>query len=387
MPTRILHVVAGMTRGGIETWLMHVLRGIDRDEYAMDFLVYKEVCDYDEEIRSLGCRIIHGPHMRKPIPFASNLRQVLRTHGPYDVVHSHFHQFNGWVLRIAASSQVPLRIAHSHNDTREKDRRSSAPRRAYTGLTSRMIHRYATVGLACSVRAAESQFGNRWERDRRFRVLGYGLDLSPFAAGRVRTGLHRELGLPEEAFVLGHVGRFVEQKNHGKLLEIAAAAMRHRTDLWLLLVGEGTLVPEVQRRAQELGISERVVFAGVRTDVPRLMLEAMDLFLFPSLHEGLGLVLVEAQAAGLPCIYSDVVPHEADVATPLLHRLPLDASSEQWAERVVSVLGAPPALPADTAYRQLSESAFGIQQSIAALRQVYSACGSAPKREAVGAGR
>jgi glycosyltransferase involved in cell wall biosynthesis len=186
------------------------------------------------------------------------------------------------------------------------------------------------------------------------------------------------LGLPDDAQVIGHVGRFVEQKNHGQLLEIAAEVMRRRSDTWLLLVGEGPLLPEVQRHAEELGISQRVVFAGVRPDVPRLMLEAMDLFLFPSLHEGLGLVLVEAQAAGLPCIYSDVVPREADVAMPLLHRLPLSESPEVWAERVVRSLDGPAPLSATMAYQRLAESTFGIQHSVSALRRVYTGEVGAP---------
>jgi glycosyltransferase involved in cell wall biosynthesis len=338
----------------------------------MDFLVYKDECDYDVEIKSLGCRIFKGPHMRNPLPFAANLRQVLRADAPYDVVHSHFHQFNGWVLRAAAASKVPCRIAHSHNDTRERDRLSSPPKRAYFSMMNRLIYRHATTGLACSIRAAESQFGGRWDRDGRFRVLGYGLDLRSFAVGREQSGLRRELGLPEDAQVIGHVGRFVEQKNHRQLLDISAEVMRRRPNAWLLLVGEGPLVPEVKRRAKELGITQRVVFAGVRPDVPRLMLEAMDLFLFPSLHEGLGLVLVEAQAAGLPCIYSDVVPREADVAIPLLSRLPLSASSEVWADSVCRALDGPPSLSASVAYQRLAESTFSIQHSVSALRRVYS---------------
>lgn len=373
MPTRILHVLSGMSRAGVETWLMHVLRGIDRSAYPMDFLVYaREQCAYDEELQSLGSRLFHGPHMRKPLPFAANLKRVLRENGPYQVVHAHFQQFNGWILRTAAASGVPVRVAHSHNDTRVVDGSSSLPRRAYLRWMNQLVQRHTTSGLACSSLAADSLFGSRWHADRRFQVLSYGLDLSPFQVGRARDGLRRELGLPENAFVIGHVGRFAEQKNHALLLDVASQVLRRREDAWLLLVGEGPLQTQMVSRAAELGIAERVLFAGSRGDVPRLMLQAMDLFLFPSLHEGLGLVLVEAQAAGLPCVYSDVVPKEADVVSPLLQRLSLAEPSSYWADAICEIAARPVAIPQPDAYRRLEASAFGIRQSIAALQNVYS---------------
>jgi glycosyltransferase involved in cell wall biosynthesis len=173
-------------------------------------------------------------------------------------------------------------------------------------MAGRWVRDAATIGLAASAQAAEDLFGNRWRDDPRWRVLSYGIDLTPFAASPQRDRVRAGWGLERDAVVLGHVGRFEPQKNHAFLLEILAAARRIDPRVRPLLMGDGPLRPWVERRAAELGL--RAVFTGSRGDVPRLMLGAMDAFVFPSRFEGLGLAMVEAQAAGLPVIAADVHP-------------------------------------------------------------------------------
>lgn len=332
---RILHAIGGLDRGGIETWLLHVLRRTDRRRFQMDFLVHTERAGaYDAEVRALGSRIIVCPRPRRPWRYLSALDRALREHGPYDVVHGHLHRFSGVVLGAARRRRVPIRIAHSHVARIDGD--AGPLRRLYLRAAARSIRTHATVGLAASTQAAEDLFGTGWRTDPRWRILSYGIDLTPFAAAPERERVRAEWGLEPDAVVLGHVGRFEPQKNHAFLLEIMAAAARLDPRVRPLLVGDGPLRPKVERRAAELGL--RAVFTGSRPDVPRLMLGAMDVFLFPSRFEGLGLAMVEAQAAGLPVVATDLVPDEATVVDRSIRRLPLHEPAEAWAR---AALGAP----------------------------------------------
>ncbi len=312
-PIRILHVVRGMNPGGVETWLMHVLRHIDRRKFQFDFLTHtRDRCFYDQEIQHLGGRIIPCMHPSWPWCYAKNFSRALSLFGPYDVVHSHVHHFSGFVLTLAARANVPIRIAHSHNDLSTVDRRAGIMRRLYLTLSKRLIARHATVGLACSNLAAAALFDAAWQTDPRFKVLYCGIDLKPFQESVDREHVRKELGLPPEAFVCGHVGRFAEQKNHDFLVDIFSLVAKDLPKASLLLIGDGPLRTKIEEKVRRLGLDDRVIFAGVRADVPRLMLGAMDCFVFPSFHEGLPLVLLEAQAANLPCIISNTISDEVD---------------------------------------------------------------------------
>ncbi|MGQ9592052.1 MAG: glycosyltransferase [Planctomycetota bacterium] len=367
-----MHVLGRLNRGGVETWLTQVLRNIDRKRFALDFLVHsEEPAAYDAEVRALGSRIIPCPHHRRPLTYARNFLQALGEHGPYDVLHSHVHHFSGFVLWLARRAGIRVRIAHSHSDTASLDARAPFLRRAYLRAMEGLVARCATAGLAASRRAAAALFGPRWESDPRWRLLFCGIDLNPFRGPVERNALRREFGLPERAFVIGHAGRFHPQKNHLFLLEIATEIARRVPKTRLLLVGDGPLRPAVETRAKELGIRERVVFAGIRADVPRLMKGAMDVLVFPSLHEGLGIAIIEAQAAALPAVVSNAVPEEATVIAGLIRRLPLEVGVENWAEAVFEARAAPPVDP-ERACALLAASPFSIAYSVRALETVYS---------------
>ncbi|HXG09742.1 MAG TPA: glycosyltransferase family 1 protein [Gemmataceae bacterium] len=369
-PVRILHVVGAMNRAGVETWLMHVLRHIDRERYRMDFLVHTDrPGDYDEEIRRFGARLLVCPHHRRPWAYARRFRQILRECGPFDVVHSHVHLFSGFVLRLASAAGIPLRIAHSHSDTTRVEAAAGVLRRGYRRLMRRWIRKYATVGLACSRKAAAALFGPDWERDGRWRVHYCGIDLEPFRQVVDRLAVRAEFGIPPDAWVLGHVGRFHPAKNHSFLVEIAAEVARCRPDMRLLLVGDGPLRPQVEQRIAALGIADKVILAGRRPDVPRLLLGAMDVFVFPSHHEGLPLVVLEAQAAGLPVVMSDQVTDEVCLIEPLVRRLSLQHSAEEWA-RSTLVAGRLEIALAE-ARERVAASAFNIRMGVATLSHLY----------------
>lgn len=371
-PIRILHVLGGMDRAGVETWLMHLLRTVDRRRFRMDFLVHtKRRCEYDEEIESLGSRVIVCASPSNPIAYSREFLRLLRQHGPYDAVHSHVHHFSGLVLRLARRAGVPARIAHSHSDTTNIDSRSSLVRQLYLWTGRRWIIRNASWKLAASNRAAACLFGPAWQSDPSTSVLYCGLNFDSFAASVDRASVRRELGFTADDFVIGHVGRFAPVKNHDFLLRIHAEALRLRPETRLLLIGQGPLEEVIRATAMRLGTADRIRFAGARSDVARLMLGAMDAFVMPSLFEGLGLAAVEAQAAGLPVILSDQIPEDVDTRCGLVRFVGLSDPAAEWASVIIQH-AAQTRTGQNDALACVNRSHFNIQQSARDLCQLYS---------------
>lgn len=366
---KVLQVVGQMSRGGVETWLMQVLRNLDRARVSMEFLVLNpDRGDFDDEIERLGAAIVRGPSPSRPLAFARRLAGLLHARGPYHVVHSHVHHFSGIVLAVAHRAGVPIRIAHVHMDSATLDLRASAPRRLYLRLTEAAVRRHATHGFAVSEAAAASLFGPRWREDERFEVTRCGLDFSAFRAPAGIAAVRDELGVPREALVFGHVGRFDAWKNQAFLLHVLAAALRRDARATLVLVGDGPLRAEVAAKAQELGLADRVVFTGLRADVPRV-LRALDVFVFPSLHEGLPLVALEAQAAGLPLVVADHLTRELTVLPDLFTWLPLAAPHAAWADAALAAVRR--RAPAAAAVAALESSEFSLARSMSGLLAAY----------------
>ena len=372
-PVRILQVVGGMDRGGAETWLMHVLRNIDRDRFQMEFLVHTtESSAFDDEIRALVSKVIPCLQPSNPVVYARNFKQIMRQYGPYDVVHSHVQHFSGYALYLAYRAKVPLRIVHSHLDTSGISQQAHGLRRLYFSTMQRWISNYATAGLAVSREAGSALFGARWFEDRRYEVLYCAIDLEPFSNQEVNArAVRAELGIPENAFVIGHVGRFHEQKNHKFLIEIASEIARREPEMRLLLVGDGPLYSEVQQEVYKKGLRDKVIFAGVRSDIPRLMMGAMDAFVMPSLYEGLPLVGMEAQAAGLPLIISDVVTEEAIIVEPLVCRLSLSQPPSVWAEETIKMQKSRQVIRRIDAIAEVGRSKFNIKYGVSHLEKIY----------------
>ena len=360
-----------MDRGGAETWLMHVLRHIDRSKFQLDFLTHTNVpCAYDDAIRALGSSLLVCENPAKPWAYAAAFKRLMETQGPYDVVHSHLHHFSGFVLRCAAKANIPVRIAHSHSDTLTMDTQAPMLRRGYTGFARAWIGRYSTHGLAVSRAAAQALFGLRWAGDPRFSVLHCGIDLAEFQAraGR-REDFCREWKLPADAMIVGHVGRFTAAKNHDVLIEIFARIRDLEPRAFLVLAGEGALRAEVERRIARAGLTDSCRLLGARNDVPQFLSRNVDVLLLPSRWEGLPLVLMESQAAGVPCLCSDVVTAEAIEIPNLVFRLPLSQPLEEWAEAALRIARG-------RVFRNepqpLRGTRFDIQVGVGRLEQIYS---------------
>ncbi len=372
LPIRVLHVLGGMNRGGIETWLMHILRHIDRDRIQMDFLVHtNQPCAYDDEIRSLSSKVIPCLYPSRPWLYAYNFKRILQEYGPYDIVHSHVHHFSGFVLRLAQEASVPVRIAHSHLDSSPLKANARWDRQLYISVSKGLISHHATVGFGCSKVAAVDLFGRDWNSDPRWRLLYYGIDMTPFQKSIDDSDIRTQFGIPSNAFVIGHVGRFQEQKNHQFLLKIFTEVVKREPQAYLLLVGQGPLQANIEQQAKRMRLDERVIFAGSRSDVPRLMMNVMDVFVLPSLSEGLPMVGIEAQAAGLPLILSDVITKEVNKVKSLVKQISLSQSAEVWADAVLTARNTKSEFTQADSLVVMKNSEFNIASSVTALTNTY----------------
>ncbi len=327
---RVLQITTQMVRGGLETFLMNLYRNIDRDRVQFDFLVHRQAPgDYDEEIRSLGGKIFIVPRQNPFDPgYFKAVRKFFSEHREYRIAHAHLDCMSALPLSCARKEGVPVRIAHSHNAAQTKDLK--LPLKL---MCMRKIPREATELLSCGKAAGDFMFGGA-----PYQVIPNAIDTEQFLFQKeLREKARKELGFSEEELVVGHIGRFMEQKNHPFLLRIFSALLRKRKNSRLLLVGEGPLMEEMKAQAKELGISENCVFTGVREDTPALY-QAMDVFCLPSLYEGFPVVMIEAQTAGLPCLISDTVSPEC-ILTDHVEQLPLHAGEEAWAEKLLSIAG------------------------------------------------
>ncbi|MEI6290838.1 MAG: glycosyltransferase [Chloroflexota bacterium] len=339
LPIRVLHVVHQMNRAGTETLLMHIYRKIDRSRVQFDFLVHTDLPgQYDDEILQLGGKIIiisQSPSQNY-LKYKQKLRNIFLEHGPYQCIHSHLLLLSGIIFETAHQSHIPLLVVHSHLSTDIK--RNSIYRRVYGYYMRTLIARFATHMIAVSKSSGEWLFGSNWLHDSRSKIIHNAMDLEPFRKlNPDRTKLREILGLPINGIIIGHIGRFVEQKNHRKVIEIFGTFEKDLPSAHLLLIGEGPLESEVKLMITSYGLEDKVLMLGVRKDIPELM-NIFDLFLFPSLHEGLGIVLIEAQAAGVPCLTSDTIPPEADLGLGLMKQMPLDATADDWASAAINLI-------------------------------------------------
>jgi glycosyltransferase involved in cell wall biosynthesis len=349
---------------------MHIFRHTDRTAFRHEVLLERpERGVHDAEAEALGV-VLHRPKTRlSRLGYMRALNALLQQR-TYDIVHSHMYLFTGFLLGTAKRHGVPVRIAHAHQASitqGDVTKWQAFKHRIFL----RLLDRNATKLIGISEDAIEEIAGQGWRTNDKASVLIYGFDFQPFAEAHERgREVRTRFNLKDHQLVIGHVGRFVRQKNHELLVNSFAEVARERQDVRLLLVGEGPLVEDVRAQVRVLELQDKVVFAGTTTDIPAFM-AAFDLFVLTSRHEGLGIVAVEAQAAGTPCIFSDVVPPEADVLTSIITRLPADDEPKRWAEEINARLSEP-ATELQAAWRLLESSRYGIKRCVAELEAIYS---------------
>lgn len=308
-PKRLLWVNGGlMNRGGIESFMMNYYRHFDRSQIQIDFIVHQAYGFgyYDEEIRSLGGRIYVLPQKSKhPISYTMKLKKILRS-GNYKIIHTHMDAMGAWVLKVAKGCGIPVRIAHSHNT----QHLTSNPIKLYFLEKARKnIVKYATHRMACGEDAGRWLFGNE-----QFDIIHNAIETQKFAFSQHnRETARKTIGVSDSDFVIGHVGRFDTQKNHPFLIELFDKVVRNHPQAKLILIGEGPNMEAIRKDVSMRNLNDKVIFTGVRDDV-HLLYNAFDLFVLPSLFEGLVIVGVEAQINGCPCVFSNKVPAEVKLS-------------------------------------------------------------------------
>ena len=324
---RVLHVVTYMGRGGLETMLMNYYRHIDRTKIQFDFLTHRqERFNYDDEIEVLGGKIYRLPRLNPwSHTYVKALRDFLKEHTEYKIVHSHLDCMSAIPLKLAQKAGVPVRIAHSHSSNQDKN--FKYPLKLYY---KRKISHYATSLFSCSEEAGKWMFGKQ-----NFSVLPNAIETSQYTYNAEKRHTIRKTFKLDNALVIGHVGRFSEVKNHKFLVDIFNEVYKKNDKARLLLVGDGQKMQEIKEKVQSLQLSDAVIFTGIRSDVADI-LQAMDVFVLPSLYEGLPVTMIEAQASGLPCVISDRVPIECK-KTDLVNQIGLNKSATVWAEQILEV--------------------------------------------------
>lgn len=353
---KVLHIVNLMNRGGIETYIMNVYRTIDRSKIQFDFIVnVMEKCDYDDEIYALGGNIYHIT--RKKDSIIKNFMQIYKIikKNNYKIVERHTDSALAFLDVIAAKWGGARKVyVHSHNN--------------YTSIP--LIHKLCRpfLNILSIDRLACSKDAGKWLfNKKKFTVIHNAIDVNQFTFNNiVRDDIRKKYNLKDK-IVIGHVGRFMKQKNHMFLIDVFNQIYKMNDNAILMLVGTGELENEIKAKVKDYELDNNVLFMGLRSDVNNL-LQAMDCFVFPSLFEGLGIVLIEAQAAGLKCFTSEnVVPKDAKV-TELLEYIPLAESPKIWAQRI---LNSQPYMRMNT-YRDIDKAGYNINTETLKLVDLYS---------------
>jgi len=330
-PIRIAQIIGKAVISGVDSVVMNYYRHIDKSRVQFDFFMdgYNKT-PLDEEILDLGGRVIKLEPYEKSM--RTNMRQCREAFekNRYTIVHSHLNTLSVFPLYAAYCAKVPVRIAHSHSTTSRGEFKRNLMKQALRPFSKTFATHYA----ACADYTARWLFGTKAVKQGKVRLIQNAVDTSRFfpdtAAGK---RIRKEFKL-ENRFIIGHIGRFAYQKNHELLVRVFAEVYKKNPNATLILVGTGELEAEVRSLVKELGIEQAVIFTGIRRDIPDF-LNAFDVFFLPSRYEGLPVVGMEAQAAGLPCLMSDAITKDTAV-TPLVEFFPLTAAVGDWADKLLT---------------------------------------------------
>ena len=355
---RVLQIVTNMRRGGLETMLMNYYRHIDRTKVQFDFLVHRDYeSDYDQEILNLGGKIYH---ISRLIPWSRSYRKKLKNffnnHQEYKIVHVHQDCLSSVALECAKECGIPVRIAHSHNSNQDKNWKYLV--KLYY---MRFIPKYATHLFACGTAAGDWMF-----RGHPYTLLRNAIDCKKYCYSSAKAEEVREQFDLENGIVIGHVGRFSQQKNHPFLVDIFTECKKIDSKAKLFLIGEGEEQENIKKKVVAKGLNGDVIFTGIRSDVNDLM-QAMDVFVFPSLYEGLPLTMIEAQAAGLPCVISDKIPDECIVTNNLVTYCELKDDTTKWAKIIMKQAK----LPRTNHIQEIEAAGYDIRSEAKKLEDFY----------------
>lgn len=327
---KVLHCVSNMDRAGIETMLMNYYRNINKDEIQFYFLCNKKKPGaYDEEIKRLGGKIFHSPGLNtlKAIEYHKVVKNIIKENN-IDIVHVHNGAFGLQALIAAKAAGVNVRISHAHGT--KIDRNFKLPLKL---IYKTQLKKYANQYWGCGIEAIEYYYGKKNVENNNYYLLTNAIDENKFKYNeKIREKIRKELKIEKDEYLVGHIGRFMSQKNHTFLIDIFKELVQKNNKFKLVLVGDGELQEEIKNKVNELNINNNIIFTG---NIPNTneFYQAMDLFILPSLFEGLPVVGIEAQASGLNCLFSNTISKEVDI-TGNVEYLSLNDSAITWANKI-----------------------------------------------------
>ena len=359
MKTNVLQVIGALNIGGAETMLLNILKTINHDRYKFYFLCYsEETFDYEEDIKQYGGEIIRIKALKEvgPARFIKQIEDIIRTKN-IDVVHCHTYYNSMFAVMAAKKCGVKTIITHSHNTKAGVS--MSILKKIYFSFSKRILNRYSTDLMACGPEAGKALFGNN-----KFAIFDNGIVLEDFAYDQEkRKRIRKELGIKETTTVFGHVGRFSEQKNHEFLIKVFYEYQKKNPNSCLVLLGQGHLMDTIKGMVANKGIEDKVLFVGIKKNAKDYY-NAFDAFLFPSLYEGLPVVLVEAQMNGLPIYASDTIDKNVDESETILF-IPIN-SAKKWADIIFEK-----ELRRFNNEEKMINSKYNIVKNVAMLEKVY----------------
>ncbi|MBJ6119203.1 glycosyltransferase [Pontibacter sp. BT310] len=363
-----VHVLGKLDRGGAETWLKDLCLNSEESNLQIDFLLTRTgEGAYDEVVKQAGSKIYYNElGSINIIKFCINLYLFLKRK-KINNIHSHVHYFSGLILFIAFLAGVKTRIVHSHLDTSSDDLHQKGLRNLYLNLMRYLINKFSTKNVACSPEAGRALFLNN-----DYKIIKLGIDIERFSSDSElkKKEFYCQHNIPEHATIIGHVGRFSNQKNHKFLIDIFKEVYKVSSNYFLVLVGGGELEEVVRKQISDYKLEDNVRLIGLRDDIPFLLKDVFSIFIMPSLYEGSPVVLLEAQAAGLNCIISNKISVADREIPELFTTLSLEEPSA-WVEAVIA------SKPNETSFRKqclvrVIESEYNIKSSLASLTNLYS---------------
>ena len=361
-PIRVAQIMGKLNAGGVESVVYNYYRHIDHNKIQFDFYVDDDsTLSVPKDILEMGARVFVIPRYQNVFQYMKALRKHFEEE-KYQIVHSNMNTLSVFSLRAAKKAGVPVRICHSHSTAGKGEFCRNLLKRILKPFSKK----YATHLFACSELAGRWLFGNKAYDDGKVTVINNAIDLERFRFNKdVRDQMRAQYGIGDR-FCIGHVGRFTEQKNQGFLLEIFYEFLKRRPESVLLLVGDGPLHDELTKKVEELSLTDKVIFAGVHKHSERYY-QAMDCFLLPSLYEGLPVVGIEAQAAGLHVITSQAVTRDLNIVDRV-EFLSFENSPIDWADHIMQLN-----IPADrnASYLKMKGTIFDLQNEAGKLEKIY----------------
>lgn len=359
---RVLQIGMTDTLGGIETFLINYYRNIDKSKIQFDFInIYSNNLCFQDEIEQSGGKVYKvANYYKHPFKYITEVKKIIKEND-YQVIHCNMNSAVMLYPLIAAKmAKAKMIISHSHNASSDK----GIIKKILHNINKHFIPCFANMYFACSNKAGDWFFSKKVMNSGRYQVINNGIDINKFSYNEnIRKNKRKELNISEDTIIIGHVGRFSIQKNHKYLIKVFNEIYKRNNKTVLLLIGVGPLMEKIKEQVKELNLNKAVIFLNKRTDLDELY-QAMDLFVLPSLYEGLPLAGVEAQTSGLKCVFSDNITEEVKILDTTIF-VDLKENPEEWAKKILDLISS------NNERKKIETNSFDIKNNAKILEEIY----------------